>query len=515
MHVQSCLAPVLIRNPRDNEQMYVPCGKCAACLRARSSRWVQRLDSERYSWKYSVFFTLTYAPQHLPYLTKVGDCFLDLNAYCTPSNNPVICINIDDNINKYAYDKNKEYEWLSRQNGKIACLSSYHLQKFLKRLRTYSQRFYEKSESKIISNDSSPFFRYFAIGEYGSTTIRPHYHGILYFNSEWLSAHIGELFSKCWSFGITDFSFVNESNSSYVAQYLNCLSHLPTIYRDSQIRPFFLCSKFPPIGTIAHKSAQIWKIFFEASNELTIFQHNKGLFANVSLWRCYRDRLFPRLTQFDKLSHFDRVTLYGLTKRWKVENFMQFLTYCVSPNFASKRNSLIIDYVDYLKSTCENFDCALQRWFYISRRVCVQSESLGISISDYVSQIEKFFINVDYQKLKLMYEFEVETSEKHPERLKELVGLDPLYLQALLDCDIQSVSLSEINYLQSFGIDIEKFFSEDMEIRVNYQRQFLPSETWDFHVFKMDSENWYQKASKTRRKNEYLALHPELQQFVY
>lgn len=526
MNIASCLNPKLIRHPYTHEQMYVPCGHCAACLRARSQRWVQRLIQERYSWKYCAFFTLTYDSEHLP-LLKFVNGFIPSNGFVpsygflydvhhrlTPPEQDVFSLDISECIYKYSKDYSRDTDWLSRISGSfggVPVLSSYDLQKFLKRFRINTLRTYERTTKQFSTyvEKQKPCFRYFVIGEYGETCLRPHYHGLFFFNSEFLASHFKELLDSSWKYGISDFSLVSENNSSYVASYLNCTAHLPSIYRDRKTRPFFLCSKFPPLGTMCHSSEEIRKIFFSATPEQVIFDHSKGLFANVPLWRTYIDRLYPRLSSFSEISHTDRVSLYGLVQRKSLSNFAKFRAFVLDVNQTS---SLIKDYITYLRANCTNFDVALQRWFYISSRVCRQAESFEISIVDYVYQIEKFYENVEKKKLQLQYEWQNDSSENQKQ---PLIGMDKLYLQSLLDVDVQDISNEDLIILSSYGVDVEKFFSDDENIRINYQTSLLPENTYDYNILSIDSEVWLNRNSKTKKKNEYLELHPLYKNILY
>lgn len=517
MHIQSCLSPKLIRD-RKGEKMYVPCGKCAACLRSRSFRWVQRLDAERYNNKYAVFFTLTYADEHLPRVQVLDNHLVDVDHVLTPPDTKGICVDMDDIKNRVYSDSespdivwSKDIDWLHRV-GCLPVVSPYHLSKFIKRLRVNLSRLYAKSDSpKKVDKVVDTTFRYYAIGEYGSTLLRPHYHGVLFFNSEFFAEFVQTIIRKSWQFGITDCSFVSATNSSYVASYLNCISHLPSFYRYRKFRPFFLCSKFPPIGTSKTQSDMLRKFFFDASPLFTVFNHKQSKFDVVPLWRCYRDRLYPRLTLFNEISHVDRVTLYRLSEAKSLETFQDFIEYVLG--YKGYIPSLIYDYVNHLKSTADDWESAIRRWYYISRRVCQQALIFGISVSDYVRQIDLFYQNCEKLKLKQQYELEIDFSEH--DKLSELVGLDLLFILPYLDLDITNVSPSELDYLSSYGIDVVKFFSDDDNIRSSYQSSILPPTSRDFLEFKIDSELFVKNASKTRVKNDYLAKHPELIKFIY
>lgn len=108
-------------------------------------------------------------------------------------------------------------------------LSKRHLQLFLKRLRRH---------------DSSGRIRYFAVGEYGSKSGRPHYH-ILLFNAD----DSGATVRKSWrwkkqSLGIVDIRPVNEARISYTTKYI---IQPELVYRGMQ-KPFVLMSRRYGIG---------------------------------------------------------------------------------------------------------------------------------------------------------------------------------------------------------------------------------------------------------------------------
>lgn len=73
---------------------------------------------------------------------------------------------------------------------------------------------------------SSGSFRYYAVGEYGGETLRPHYHVILFgFKNVRLERHKGQLFfksdeiGKAWEKGLIDIVSFNEYTAQYIAGY--------------------------------------------------------------------------------------------------------------------------------------------------------------------------------------------------------------------------------------------------------------------------------------------------------
>lgn len=115
-----CISPISIRNPKYNSakiRMEVPCGKCPECLERRRADWSLRLSYESRRHINSQFITLTYEDDHMVY------------------------------------------------GARSPTLVKADLQLFFKRLRK------RLIDSKL---------KYYAIGEYGTNTYRPHYHIILF-----------------------------------------------------------------------------------------------------------------------------------------------------------------------------------------------------------------------------------------------------------------------------------------------------------------------------------------------
>lgn len=193
-----CLHPVVIRNPNYGTakeifgQLYieVPCGKCFNCQSNRRSRWSFRLWCEVLDAKSSIFVTLTYDDEHLP------------------SDNQ---LHVED------------------------------LQTFFKRLR---------KNYKLVDDRK---IKYFACGEYGSHTFRPHYHALIFglpipstlkFVDYWYRAIL-----KTWQNGNISCSSVNGSRIGYMTKYILKDSASNDFYKINNIKPpFMVCSRRPSIG---------------------------------------------------------------------------------------------------------------------------------------------------------------------------------------------------------------------------------------------------------------------------
>lgn len=152
-----CISPVFIKDKflrHDRKGVNVPCGKCNYCLATKRSQWSLRLRRELWKCDSAVFLTLTYSEDHIP-------------------------------INSLGLPELRKDEF----------------QKFMKRLRKAAKK------SKL---------RYYAVGEYGSKTERPHYHVIL-FN---LPLDDFRVVEKAWPVGHCHFGTVTDASIHYVTKYV-------------------------------------------------------------------------------------------------------------------------------------------------------------------------------------------------------------------------------------------------------------------------------------------------------
>ncbi|UPW41768.1 replication initiator protein [Peromfec virus RodF7_14] len=192
-----CLTPVDIDIYPDNPlyQMYrdegiskisVPCGKCAACRNARSTEWSIRLKDEWHNSQSALFVTLTYNDESLP-IGQVCDSF--------GHSRFVPVLNMDD------------------------------ISAFIKRLRDRIRYRFGKAASDKI--------RFYFGGEYGPTTLRPHYHGIIFnlpLENQDLSRKDYEIITqieKSWSNGFIRVEPVKDGCVNYITKYMLAASYYP------------------------------------------------------------------------------------------------------------------------------------------------------------------------------------------------------------------------------------------------------------------------------------------------
>ena len=202
----------------------VPCGKCIPCQKKRRSDWSLRLEHE---WLFSdsaFFITLTYNDDYLPY------------KYWT---------------NKYEYEvdkitkqKKRVKQWRELKDSKYPTLNTKHVQDYIKRLRKEHSKYGKKNNIKQRT------LRYYAVGEYGTKTRRPHYH-VLLFNMD--IDNITPIANQ-WKYGFVDigkdpktgqYGGVTGASINYVTKYMFKDFNAK---RDTRQRPFSLMSRKPIIG---------------------------------------------------------------------------------------------------------------------------------------------------------------------------------------------------------------------------------------------------------------------------
>lgn len=255
-----CHHPRTIYNKYTQEPVIVNCGSCPACLLRKSSIRTLQLSNYARNFRFVYFVTLTYADEFLP--TMAVECIgcdngdiCDANvsvplsrlSYSDPDSYTFGFYSVprssyvrlsDSKINRTFKDDEfffsssflpKDILTILRKvkylvPGRIPYANRRDLDLFLKRLRYYC------NNEKI---------RYYAVSEYGPRTFRPHWHLLLFTNSERLSESIYGHISKAWCYGRTDASLSRGGCANYVAGYVNSVVCLPEFYQSysPHIRP--------------------------------------------------------------------------------------------------------------------------------------------------------------------------------------------------------------------------------------------------------------------------------------
>lgn len=312
-----CLSPTRVKNPYTDEVFYTSCGHCVACLNNKASVYTSRVINETKQNKYSFFFTLTYSNRYVPRIIPSVQTYRFANGMEIPkmfvSSNPDYFDGLSYRV-AFAKDFNPEKKFimpalvddvlqLEADDVPITgCLSRSDVQKFIKRLRININRDYGKNET----------FRYFITSEYGPNTFRPHYHGILFTDSDKIAESIEQLISKSWPFDNPrrhKISLVGKGAGKYVASYCNSFVDLPQILLHPSFRPFVLQSKNPLIGYKAENRKTIAKRVASGDFEEFRVADGDGSIIRDTFPKQVVSKYFNQFPFSFGLSHDDRVLL--------------------------------------------------------------------------------------------------------------------------------------------------------------------------------------------------------------
>jgi hypothetical protein len=349
----SCNNPVLVNTRKGS--IYVACHKCTQCQLTRKNIDTLSLDLEsQFNSKYQDFLTLTYDDDFLPYLDfnyllcesiDSGNFVSDdsiLNSYKFSNNakNQMPCVPIkfgdrkkrmfNPRTKKYAlvrdgyykrsfyssfyscfsvkdvikYNDRVEEYFLRhpsrsrgvRQLGVVPILWKEDLQRFIDRLRLYFKRLFGTKSSK---------FKYFAVGEYGTNSLRPHWHILLFHSSDEIRRLIAscdsngynENLSQVWLYGNLYTETTDGHISDYLSGYVNCHSHLPEVLSPYPQKKFksLLLGEVRSVSFIETCLKQ--KRFRELSTISVVSR--KGIKSDVSVSSALVGRLLPRFTGYD------------------------------------------------------------------------------------------------------------------------------------------------------------------------------------------------------------------------
>ncbi|AXH75424.1 MAG: replication initiator protein [Microviridae sp.] len=201
----------------------VPCGKCNFCLSNGRGDWTFRLKQELKSNVSAIFLTLTYDNEHLVY-----------------------------------------------GNSELPTLNKYDLRGFIKKIRNYERTIPEHSRHRST-------VRYYACGEYGSETERPHYHAIM-FGLQMQT--IGQL-PLLWDKGNIHIGRVTGASIHYTTKYV--------ITRQKKYE-----GRQKPFNAISNRSGGLGKNYLinadlHIKNAQTFIRNAEGI---QRLPRYYKERIF-------------------------------------------------------------------------------------------------------------------------------------------------------------------------------------------------------------------------------
>lgn len=270
-----CQHRSFITNKYTGARIAVDCGQCDYCIHKKAKKASMRVKTAGSAFKYSYFVTLTYDNEHVPLfkcevldnayddvLNESGDLHFGYEEHSFVPVSEYSCADLSQlrhifftqvqgtvpfNRTLSKYEEVKDNWFLSMDairsfiaktktdspygkngelsdrygNNLIPFLNYVDVQNYIKRLRKHLFQQLGKYET----------LHFYAVGEYGPVHFRPHYHLLLFTNSEELSKVLRYCHDKSWKLGRSDFQRSAGGAGSYVASYVNSLCTSPLLYR--------------------------------------------------------------------------------------------------------------------------------------------------------------------------------------------------------------------------------------------------------------------------------------------
>lgn len=349
-----CFHPRKVTNRYTHETLFVRCGTCPSCLVHRSNIQCALISNMSSHFKYAYFFTLTYSDEFVPRVSlevvERCDAESEINAYMSDSDPRHLpyddsryqiaatylprsgCFRVHDSGRVRDFSETEPfYQFLHTFSGKEIhdlLISSNGRYDFTRKcvtfpsidecrneilvLNPYDQNLFFKRLRKLIAEKYNEKICYYLVSEYGGRTYRPHWHGILFFNSDELTSSICELVSKSWNYGRTDCSLSRGSAAGYVASYINSFVDLPDFFsRHKEIKPRPYHSKGLSVNSFFRQSSDISEIQEVSASCFDGFSVPlNGEYVTVKPSRSYERILFPRISDPSFANPYSCVDLF-------------------------------------------------------------------------------------------------------------------------------------------------------------------------------------------------------------
>lgn len=269
-----CQYRSFITNKYTGKRIAVDCGQCDYCIHKRAQKASMRVKTAGSAFKHCWFVTLTYDNEHIPlfncevYHSEYDDVLSDsgvvygyekhslvpVSTYCCTDSQQLRHIyftqvqgTVPYNRESGQYEPVKDNWFLSMDAirsfiaktqsatpyGKDGELSARYGDNLIPYLNYVDVQNYVKRLRKHLKTALGSYetLHFYAVGEYGPVHFRPHYHILLFTNSDQVSKVLRQCHDKSWKLGRSDFQASRGGAASYVASYINSSSSTPLLYR--------------------------------------------------------------------------------------------------------------------------------------------------------------------------------------------------------------------------------------------------------------------------------------------
>ena len=412
----SCLYPKVIYNKYTQSVEAVSCRTCSVCRQSYINDWSLRLQVEMRNHRFCRFVTLTY-----------NDLSLKKLHWTQFYNRTILQF-----YGIYEYDETYRFfralrcsRYVKAYDGWFPYAPISDAQRYIKRLRMSILR-----DSRF--SEQTPLVRYYAVRDYGTTSFRPHWHVLLFYDNETLDDCADEIFSSSWStylkylpvsrrkavskgFVRVELPRSSRSLATYVTAYINCLASVPEELRFSYFSPKAVFSKKPPIGFERITKEQIRKIYDGALTKFSFVKPSSNELVNVPLWRTLETWLFEKCFGFGRLLHLHRVALYAVSSKFACyEEYQSFILskwqailtcsmsdydfyayrFIVQDKYPSYCSQEFVKHMRKLRITN-----TLKQIWLCSERTLRFVSMLDVTLDAHVVQVEKYWSKKNYENL--------------------------------------------------------------------------------------------------------------------
>ena len=351
----------------------VKCGHCPACLQEKAINRANRIRNTYNNDDFvPLFVTLTYNNHSVPYVNyyDLFDSNKFLNSRCNiyrdsesfyvrndssynfslkTTYNRVVLKSVELPHDNSTY-KNDRFVSLHGINDfdKIGVCYYPDIQNFFKRLNIYLYRHYDYVQC----------FKSFQCSEYGPTSMRPHFHALIFvkkevFNFErWKNA-----ICACWPFSdlrkLSRSIEIAKNVSSYVASYVNCSNTLPLLFQKcSEFRPKHSYSKMFGVSKDIFKLPKVLEMYDRGDLHYDCSSVRNGILVSDSLLlpKYVIGRYFPKFKGYFRLTCdeiaqlcFRPASIFQLTDRLELTEVDAHKIYVMLCNKHTLCSSLGID----------------------------------------------------------------------------------------------------------------------------------------------------------------------------
>lgn len=427
------------------ERVVTPCGECEVCRNSARSTMLEKLNAECSKHKCVFFGTLTYADRFIPRI-----CIKEAAYYLGQDSGsleyewkipgypyfPKFMESLSDSsVHSYRFEPFGDFSLSALRECEkygftlpadvlrpvferlephtvpyVPVLNYRDFQLFMKRLRKRIHNFCLTNKL----DSSHECIKFHVVGEYGPDHFRPHYHFLLFSDSEEVAGSIIEAVPACWTYGYSNTSLAGPQSVPYIAGYLNSYAYLPRFYTDycRFWRPFSKGSV--GVGTPDETDLSEADLFRDERFDATPVSSGTFTFQS-SLRRSYFRRLYTGLSSF-----FDRGLSESYSLLTRISEVYRKYGYDSRKEIFTDKRTLKVACSNYLGEVCKS------RWINGTRYYLLDSDAYPVdSLVGYLS----------YQ------------NSDTPELVRDDLVVNRLY----------TLSLRFRNFLKLFGYDLYRF----------------------------------------------------------